>query len=146
MFSYFKHTERNLPNKNMIAVMHLYASRIMCHDDIRAIRKVYGLSVKRQNAKYDDTCRRDFPLNKLQKLMYQIHRWIIFYVFHVQACVSFVVFILTSIYIIVRKRCLDRNDNDARYSIQSDDSQQPYRKQNKSAINAFLWHEDYLNS
>jgi len=110
-----------------------------------AIEKVYGLSVKRQNAKYDDTCRRDFPLNKLQKLMYKIHRWIIFYVFHVQACVSFVVFILTSIYIILRKRCLDRNDNDGRYSIQSDDSQQPYRKQHKSAINAFLWHDDYLN-
>lgn len=143
---YFKHTESNLPNKKMLAVMHLYPSRIMCHDDIRAIRKVYGLPVKRQNAKYDDTCRRDFPLNTLQKIMYKTHHWIIFYVFYIAPCISFIVILMTIIYILLRKHCLDRNDNDETSSIQSDDSEQLYRKQHKSAINAFLWHDDYLNS
>jgi len=118
----------------------------MCHDDIRAIRMVYGLSVKRENAKYDDTCRRDFPLNKLQKLMNKIHRWIIFYGFQIGLCISFVLFLLTVIYIILKRRYLNRNDYDGRYSVESDDSQQQqYQKQHKSAINAFLWHDDYLN-
>jgi len=140
----FKHTEKNLPNKNMLAVMHLYASRIMCHDDIRAIRMVYGLSVKRENAKYDDTCRRDFPLNKLQKIMKKIHRWIIFYGFGIGSSISLILFILTMIYIIFKRRCLNTNDYDVRYSMESIDSQQ-YKKKHKSAMNAFLWHDDYMN-
>jgi len=129
----------------MLAVMHLYASRIMCHDDIRAIRMVYSLPVKRENAKYDDTCRRDFPLNKLQKLINQIHRWIIFYGFWIGSCISLIVFILTIIYIILKRRCLNRNDYDMRYSIESNDTQQQYKKKHKSVMNAFLWHDDYLN-
>lgn len=127
----------------MRAVMHLYPSRIMCHDDIRAIRKVYNLSVKRENAKYDDTCRRDFPMNKLQKLINKIHQWIILYLFQIGSAFSFIGFFLTVIYIILRRCFLNSNDYDSRYSIQSDHSQP--KKQHKSGINAFLWHEDYLN-
>jgi hypothetical protein len=130
----------------MLAVMHLYASRIMCHDDIRAIRKVYGLAVKRENAKYDDTCRRDFPLHKLQKLMLNIHRWIIFYGFYIGLSISFVIFLLTVIYIIWKRRLFNRNNDDSeRSSVQSDDSEHEYDKQSKRTRNAFLWHNDYLN-
>jgi hypothetical protein len=113
----------------------------MCHDDIRAIRMVYGFSVKRENAKYDDTCRRDFPMNKLQKIMYKIHRWIIFYGFRIGLSISFGVFLLTMIYIILKRCCLKRNHDDIRYSVESDDSP----RRHKIAINAFLWHDDCLN-
>jgi cbb3-type cytochrome oxidase subunit 3 len=129
----------------MLAVMHLYASRIMCHDDIRAIRKVYGLSVKRENAKYDDTCRRDFPLNKLQKIMYKIDRWIIFYGFRIGVSISFIIFLLTIIYIMWKKRPLNRNRYSETSTIQSNDSEQVNHKHYKTTKNAFLWHDDYLN-
>ncbi|UJR10905.1 hypothetical protein I4U23_015092 [Adineta vaga] len=122
-----EHTEHDLPNRRMRAVMHLYSSRVMCHDDIRAIRKVYGFAVKRENAQYDDTCRRDFPLNRLQKRVYKIHQWIVFYIIH------------------IGKRYWKTNDHDSiSASIQSDGTPQSYRKQYKGATNAFLWHEDYL--
>jgi heme/copper-type cytochrome/quinol oxidase subunit 2 len=84
-------------------------------------------------------------LNKLQKLINQIHRWIIFYGFWIGSCISLIVFILTIIYIILKRRCLNRNDYDMRYSIESNDTQQQYKKKHKSAMNAFLWHDDYLN-
>jgi len=126
--------------------MHLYASRIMCHDDIRAIRMVYGLPVKRENIKYDDTCRRDFPLNKLQKFMHRIHRWIHFYAFRFGSLISLIIFLMTIIYIIFKKRCLNRENYYSRYSIQSDYSEQSTHKQHKTAINAFLWHDDLLNN
>jgi hypothetical protein len=129
----------------MRAVMHLYASRIMCHDDIRAIRKVYGLPVKRQNAKFDDTCRRDFPLNSLQRIMNNIHRWITRYVFLIGPLITFVVFVFTMIYIIFKRRCLNKDEHYETSSLDSYDSQPQYHKQHKSAINAFLWHDDYLN-
>lgn len=142
---FFKHTEKNLPNKNMRAVMHLYASRIMCHDDIRAIRKVYNLTVTRENAKYDDTCRRDFPLNKLQKLMRKFHRSICFYFFKICSSISFSGFLLTIVYLILRKRYFHGEHSESGSSLSSNDSQQSYRKQHKSAINAFLWHGEVLN-
>ena len=142
---YFQHTERNLPNKNMLAVMHLYASRIMCHDDIRAIRMVYGLPVKRENAQFDDTCRRDFPLNSLQRLMNNIRRWINRYVIRIGPSISLMVFVLTMIYIILKRRYLNRNNHYETPSLDSRDSRQEYHKQHKSAINAFLWHDDHLN-
>ncbi|CAF3335687.1 unnamed protein product [Rotaria sp. Silwood2] len=141
-----EHTENKLPNKNFLAVMHLYASRIMCHDDIRAIRKVYGLSVKRVNSIYDDTCRRDFPLNPLQKQFNKCHRWISFYIFQIALLISFILFLLTIIYIILRINYLHRNKYDQSSSPQSFHSQQTYYKAHKTAINAFLWHNDYLNN
>ncbi|CAF0821398.1 unnamed protein product [Rotaria sordida] len=141
-----EHTEKKLANKNFLAVMHLYASRIMCHDDIRAIRMVYGLSVKRINSIYDDTCRRDFPLNPLQKLINKCHRLIIFYIYRIGLSISFILFLLTIIYILLIKHYLHRNDYDQLSSPQSIRSQQTYDKIHKPAINAFLWHNDYLNN
>lgn len=121
----------------------------MCHDDIRAIRMVYGLPVKRENNRHDDTCRRDFPLNRIQKIMYQIHRWLNFYISTIGSSISFIVFLLTSIYIILKRRCLKRNNNNdddsSSSSTMSDNSQQQYQKPHKSTMNAFLWHDDYLN-
>jgi hypothetical protein len=49
------------------------------------------------------------------------------------------------IYIILKRRYLNRNNYDVRYSIESNDTQQQYKKKHKSAMNAFLWHDDYLN-
>ncbi|CAF4866078.1 unnamed protein product [Rotaria sp. Silwood1] len=141
-----EHTENNLSNKNIVAVMHLYASRIMCHDDIRAIRKVYGLSVKRINSIYDDTCRRDFPLNSVQKQMIKIHRWIIFYICRIALLTSFILFLLTIIYIIFKLNYFHRKNNDQLSSPQSFHSEETYRKRHQTVLNAFLWHNDYLNN
>ena len=61
----------------MKAVMHFLSSSVMCHDDIRAIRAVYNLKVIRSHSKFDDTCRRDFPMNYLQKLFYKISQLLV---------------------------------------------------------------------
>lgn len=126
-------------------MMRLFSSRIMCHDDIRAIRAVYGLNVKRENIKYDHVCRRDFPMNQLQKRFVEIHRWIHFYGFRLGSLISFVVFLITMISILLRRHCSTSGNSSSRSSIQSDYSEQSFRKQHKSAINAFLWHDDLVN-
>jgi uncharacterized membrane protein YciS (DUF1049 family) len=104
-FSHFQHTtnaaQPTPPNANMRAVMHFFPSRVLCHDDIRAIRMVYELPIKRDNADYDDTCRRDFPMNKLQKLMYKISR-ILTFLFIISLIISIITCVLTLIYLLIR--------------------------------------------
>lgn len=117
----------------MRAVMHLYASRIPCHDDIRALRRVYGLKVIRSNAKFDDTCRRDFPMNALQYRMRQIHQWIVLCLFKLGPLISSIVFVLTSLYLLFRRRTPSLISSQDTPSVQS-----------KSPVNAFLWHDDYF--
>ena len=113
--------------------MHLYASRIPCHDDIRALRRVYGLKVTRSNAKFDDTCRRDFPMNSLQYRMRQVHRWILLFFAQLAPLISSIVFLLTSLYLLLRKRTSSLISGPDTSSVQS-----------KSPVNAFLWHDDYF--
>lgn len=85
----------------MKSVMHFTATRILCHDDIRAIRMVYGSKPKRENAKYDDTCRRDFPIGFLQKLMRLIARAIIFGAI-LFSIISTSLFLLILLYLLLR--------------------------------------------
>lgn len=82
--------------------MHFSPIRILCHDDIRAIRTVYKSKSKRDNAIHDDTCRRDFPLNFWQKLMRLIARWIVLGAM-LFALISTALFLLTILYILLRK-------------------------------------------
>lgn len=112
--------------------MRFHSSRVMCHDDIRAIRRVYGFEVKRENNQFDDVCRRDFPMNRIQKIFIRIHRWI---------CLpwgliaSLMIFSLTLIYLITKKRLFNEETS---YSTSSSQSEQG----EKSRLNAFLWHDD----
>lgn len=122
--------------------MKSYSSRVMCHDDIRAIRKVYGLSVRRENIQYDQICRRDFPMNYLQKIFYRIHRRIYFYVFYWGLTSSLIVICITGIYLILKNYFFHRENLSSRSSLQSDYSSQSIRKEHQSQMNAFLWHDD----
>ena len=86
----------------MKSVMHFSPVRILCHDDIRAIRMVYKSKPKRENAVYDDTCRRDFPLNFWQKLLRMLARAIVLWAI-LLALISTVLFIVTVLYLLLRK-------------------------------------------
>ncbi|CAF3548880.1 unnamed protein product [Adineta steineri] len=92
------------PNPHIQSVMHFSPIRFLCHDDIRALRMIYSLPVTRNNAKHDDTCRRDFPMNPLQKFMYKFGR-ILFYSIILCAIISTVTCILTLAYILIRHFC-----------------------------------------
>lgn len=116
--------------------MRFHASRIMCHDDIRAIRKVYGLAVKRDNIQYDYVCRRDFPMNGIQKSFYRFNRWIRF---DLGGISSFIVFLMTIIYLILKKRRFNEEQSHSRSSSQSSQS---FANEQKTRLNAFLWHDD----
>lgn len=122
--------------------MRLYASRIMCHDDIRAIRKVYQLPVRRTNIQYDDTCRRDFPMNSLQKISHRIHRILSRYLLYGGSTASFVTFFITVIYLILKNRLSRGERSPSRSSSQSDYSPPSVKKGQKPQMNAFLWHDD----
>ena len=147
--SYFQHTTNAqqpiAPNKNMKSVMDFSNLRILCHDDIRAIRMVYELPVKRDNAFYDDVCRRDFPMNKLQKLMYQLNRLLILF-FILILIISIITFISTLIYLFIRHLYEQRsNQSNSLTSIISTNS---WSTQNKKAnkhhhrTHAYLWHDE----
>ena len=116
--------------------MRFHASRIMCHDDIRAIRKVYGLPVKREDIQYDYVCRRDFPMKRIQKIFYRFNQWIRWDLGIVS---SFFVFFMTMIYLILKKRFFNGEKSYSRSSSQSDYSEQSGQK---TRLNAFLWHDD----
>lgn len=134
----------------MQSIMHFSAYRMLCHDDIRAIRMIYRLPVKRENAVYDDTCRRDFPMNKLQKLMYLIGRMIIL-IFSGLFIASATVFILTLVYLLIRYLCQQKfNLFEKRISTTSKSSWLTKDKNlisnNQRKINphAYLWHDEML--
>ena len=122
--------------------MRLYASRIMCHDDIRAIRRVYDLPVQRTNIQYDHVCRRDFPMNRIQKIFYRIHQWISVYLFFGGLSFSSLAVFITGIYSILKRRFIHRETSSSRSSFQSDYSQSSFQQRPKPPINAFLWHDD----
>lgn len=82
--------------------MDRYATRVMCHDDIRSIRGVYGQKNIRENAKYDDVCRRDFPMNAIQKKFYKF-RLILDKILLLLLLSSLVVFFVTVAYLLFRQ-------------------------------------------
>jgi hypothetical protein len=119
----------------MQSVMDFSNLRVLCHDDIRAIRKVYKLPVKRENAIYDDTCRRDFPMNKLQNLMYFIGKMLklLFIGFLI---LSLITFVSTLIYLLVNKR-------------KSKEVKTSYKKpmmktKHNLSPRGYLWHDEIL--
>lgn len=114
----------------MQSVMHFSFLRFLCHDDIRALRRVYNLTLTRENAVYDDTCRRDFPLNFWQKLMAFITKWLILISLFLLA-LSFLTFILTIIYLLLRK-----------YFSKRKTSTKSTKKTNKP--HGYLWHQDTI--
>jgi large-conductance mechanosensitive channel len=130
--------------------MHFSNFRILCHDDIRAIRMVYKLNVKRDNAIYDDTCRRDFPMNKLQKLMYKIGRIlnIILIGFFI---ISLIVFILTLIYLLIKYLSKQKSNQFEKQSppppinstIIKDEKPMIKIKRNVKS-HGYLWHDDMI--
>jgi hypothetical protein len=134
----------------MQSVMHSSSFRTLCHDDIRAIRKIYELSVKRDNAQYDDTCRRDFPMNKLQKLMYQIGR-IITFSFVISSILSTMTCVLTLVYLLIRYL---RRSQPNRFKKQSStiSTNSWLIKDNKAIIgtkhnvkhHGYIWHDEIL--
>jgi len=123
--------------------MHFSYFRILCHDDIRAIRMVYNLPVKRDNAIYDDTCRRDFPMNKLQKLIYLIGRIL---------NISFIGFIIISLitFILILIRYLSKqksNQIERQLPIKSTiiKDEKPMIKIKRNAKpHGYLWHDDMI--
>lgn len=127
----------------MQSVMHFSYIRILCHDDIRALRMVYKLPIKRDNAKYDDTCRRDFPMGKLQKLMYLIGK-LLFWGSTGFAAISTGVFNLTLIYLLIRyfmgKRSNDSTEKPV--PIKKDKPMIKSKKTNKP--HGYLWHDDVI--
>ncbi len=129
----------------MQSVMHFSNLRMLCHDDIRAIRAIYNSSVVRENAVYDDTCRRDFPMSFLQKLMRFINQCIVFG-FIGFIGLSLIVFILTLIYILIRSLMSKRQS-----STGVEKPQNPIKNQRpilKTKVNkkphGYLWHDDMI--
>jgi len=123
--------------------MHFSYFRILCHDDIRAIRMVYNLPVKRDNAIYDDTCRRDFPMNKLQKLIYLIGR-ILNISFIGFIIISLITFILTLIRYLSKQKS---NQIERQLPIKSTiiKDEKPMIKIKRNAKpHGYLWHDDMI--
>ena len=128
----------------MQSVMHFSNFRILCHDDIRAIRKVYQFHVKRENAVYDDTCRRDFPMNKLQKLMYCIGRMIKF-AFMGYTILSIITLISTVIYVLLNKRKSKKLKRDiSTTSSVIKDKKAMIKIKGNIKPHGYLWHDDML--
>jgi hypothetical protein len=126
----------------MRSVMHFGNFRILCHDDIRAIRKVYNLAVTRENAVYDDTCRRDFPMSFLQKLMYLIGRCIIFALMG-YVILSFTIFISTLIYLLIRYFMSKRKEPIQLPKIIK--NEKPILKiKGTNKPHGYLWHDDMI--
>ncbi|CAF0721899.1 unnamed protein product [Rotaria sordida] len=136
------------PNPHMQSVMHFSTFRMLCHDDIRAIRMVYNFPVKRENAAYDDTCRRDFPMTKLQKSIFLFGRMLILCLLALLIA-SIIAFILTLIYILLRYLC---NQNSNQFQKQTSnistsswltkDKKPMISDQRKIKPHAYLWHDD----
>ncbi|CAF0721323.1 unnamed protein product [Didymodactylos carnosus] len=141
------HDSPQLPNLDMKAVMHVTIFRVMCHDDIRAIRKVYGYTVIREHAKYDDTCRRDFPLSKREMLMQKIKKSLFLFIL-ISIMISFLVFILTIIYILCRNTsCCEFKTSKGNQKTKSEQSSLRYvenahQSAPEQGARAFLWHDE----
>ena len=131
---FFQHTsnpEVPKPNENMKSVMLNTYTRILCHDDIRALRYIYNQTYTRDNAQYDDTCRRDFPPDFWQKLMKLITKWLSICSL-ILLVVSSVTFILTIIYLLLRKFVPKRQSSPKTSA----------KKTNKP--HGYLWHQDTI--
>ena len=129
--------------------MHFSYLRMLCHDDIRAIRMIYNSSVVRDNAVYDDTCRRDFPMSFLQKLMRFINQCIIFG-FIGFIGVSLAMFISTLIYILIRS-LMSKRQSSSSTSTQVEKPQKPIKNDKpipKTKVtkkpHGYLWHDDMI--
>jgi hypothetical protein len=122
----------------MQSVMHFSNFRVLCHDDIRAIRAVYNLTIKRGNAIHDNTCRRDFPMSTLQKFMYLIGRWII-YLSILFLIISFLIFIFT---LLIRYLLSKRGEKQSatKSSVMKDGK----ARINKNKPQGYLWHDDMI--
>jgi hypothetical protein len=118
---------------------------MLCHDDIRAIRAIYNSSVVRENAVYDDTCRRDFPMSFLQKLMRFINQCIVFG-FIGFIGLSLIVFILTLIYILIRSLMSKRQSSTGVEKPQNPiKNERPILKTKVSKKpHGYLWHDDMI--
>ncbi|CAF3423198.1 unnamed protein product [Rotaria socialis] len=138
------------PNEHMQSIMHFSTYRILCHDDIRAIRMVYQLPVKRENAAYDDTCRRDFPMNRLQKLMYLFGKTLIVVLLGLLISSS-IAFILTLIYLLIRylygqylNKFDKRMSTTSMNSWLSKDKNSMISNPAKIKTHVYLWHDEMV--
>ena len=128
----------------MQSLMHFSYLRILCHDDIRAIRAVFKLPVIRQHAEYDDTCRRDFPMNWLQKLMYLLDRYLILG-WIILAILSTSIFVLTLIYLLIRYCCRSSSTG----AVTSEETPGSWFKKSTGHKHdvkryGYLWHDEML--
>jgi hypothetical protein len=106
---------------------------------------VYNLPVKRDNAIYDDICRRDFPMNNLQKLMYLIGR-ILNFLFIGLLSLSLSVFILTLIYLLIRYLSKQKSNQfekqpSIKLRVIKDEKVMIKTKRNIKP-HGYLWHDD----
>jgi large-conductance mechanosensitive channel len=108
---------------------------------------VYNLPVKRDNAIYDDTCRRDFPMNKLQKLMCLIGS-ILNISFIGFIIISLIIFILILIYLLIRYLSKQKSNKiERQLPIKSTiiKDEKPMIKIKRSAKpHGYLWHDDMI--
>ena len=116
--------------------MHFSNRRFLCHDDVRAIRKLYNFTVKRENNVYDDTCRRDFPMGPLQKFMYLLNKYLKL-AFLPFIIITFAVFVLTILYILLRRLIPERKESTkkAKLIVKSKGNNKPH---------GYLWHDDMI--
>lgn len=120
----------------MESVMYFSNLRFLCHDDVRAIRKVYKYPVKRENNVYDDTCRRDFPMGALQKFMYLLNKYLNL-IFLPLVIISFGTFVLTILYLLIRCLIPQRKE-----STKKDKPIVKNKGNNKP--HGYLWHDDMI--
>ena len=134
----------------MESVMHFSHTRWLCHDDIRAIRMVYDLPVKRGNAVYDDTCRRDFPMNQWQRWMYLLNKFILLMA-AVFACTSAALFLCTLIYLLLQY-LYNRRTGSLRKQRSKESANTVFTKRQAPKGNGkrlitphgYLWHDEML--
>jgi hypothetical protein len=122
----------------MQSVMHFTYARFLCHDDIRAIRAVYRLPMKRSNAKYDDTCRRDFPMNFVQKWMHRLTTFLTFVAVTLLVG-SAMICLLTVLAILIRWYLRKRRAQSQSSAFPTNDGKRHVKPR------GYLWHDEMLS-
>lgn len=123
--------------------MHFSYLRFLCHDDIRAIRMIFKLPVIREHVEYDDTCRRDFPMNWLQRLMFRMHRATVALLLYA-AISSAVAFVGTIIYLLVRLWQRLRSGRGSGRSATVATNPWPTKDKIPIKRHGYLWHDEML--
>lgn len=103
---------------------------------------IYGKTVKRENAMFDDTCRRDFPLGDSGSTMNNIHRYIIFGLIAF-GIISLATFILTLIYILLR-HCLPKRSSSSPTVTTKKLPKMVKTKGPNQKPHGYLWHDDMI--